>query len=97
MACIKPLPATSGDFCVDPDSSTQTLLVENPDEEKTLAGLVVYYTGDCTSENTLIDVIVAAQEVAIPIIEVVLPTVYEVRAPLRHLDEVACLIVTRCF
>lgn len=79
------LPATSGDFCVDPDSSTQTLLVENPDEEEALAELVVYYTGDCTSENILIDVIVAAQEAAKPFIEVVLPTVYEVRVALTKL------------
>lgn len=59
--------------------------MESPEEEESLAELVVYYTGDCTSENILIDVIVAAQEVAKPFIEGVLPAVYEVRVSLTKL------------
>eukprot|EP00752_Nemacystus_decipiens_P005381 g4879.t1 len=62
------LSALSGDFCIDPDTNADTLITESSDSEQ-LTQLIQYYTGDCTTENEAVDAIIAAQEVAVPVIQ----------------------------
>lgn len=67
----------TGDFCIDPDTNANELITDNTDGD--IADLITYYTGDCTSENVAVDAIIAAQELAVPIIQSFVPTLYDVR------------------
>ncbi|CAM9803134.1 unnamed protein product [Ectocarpus sp. 12 AP-2014] len=79
------LSALTGDFCIDPDANANELITDNTDGE--IADLITYYTGDCTSENVAVDAIIAAQVVAVPIIQSVVPTLYQLEAACSDLAE----------
>lgn len=72
--------ALSGDYCTDPDANAEALIVENADSD-TLKELLTYYTGDCTTDNEVVDIIIASQTVAIPIIQETLPILYQAGPP----------------
>ncbi|CAN0314917.1 unnamed protein product [Ectocarpus sp. 6 AP-2014] len=79
------LSALTGDFCIDPDTNANDLITENTEGD--IADLITYYTGDCTSENVAVDAIIAAQEVAVPIIQSVVPTLYQLEEACSDLAE----------
>ncbi|CAM9899295.1 unnamed protein product, partial [Ectocarpus fasciculatus] len=79
------LSALTGDFCIDPDANANDLITDNADGE--IADLITYYTGDCTSENVAVDAIIAAQEVAVPIIQSVVPTLFQLEDACSELAE----------
>ncbi|CAM9794407.1 unnamed protein product [Pylaiella littoralis] len=69
------LSALSGDFCIDPDTHTETLVNDNAEGE--VAALITYYTGDCSTENDVADAVISAQEVVVPAIQSFLPTLFD--------------------
>ena len=65
-----------GDFCVDPNTHVVVLLSET--DHPAGKGLLEYYTKGCTTRNTAIETLSAAQDTARGVIEPSLETLWEV-------------------
>lgn len=60
-------------------------------DDASLTDIARYYTGNCSTENVIVDGIIAAQEVSVPAINSTFPTLYNVsgtRTVLLHFSYV---------
>lgn len=64
--------ALSGDFCIEADQNAYDLII-NSNSNEMQQQLLLYYTGDCTTDNTIVDTIIASQTTAMEIIEMAMP------------------------
>lgn len=60
--------AMSGDFCIDAEANVQDLIRTGVDGELAQE-LLVYYTTDCTSDNSVVLAIKEAQEGIIEVVD----------------------------
>lgn len=66
------LSALSGDFCIEADQNAYDLVMKTESDEM-VQEILLYYTGDCTTDNTIVDTIILAQNVALEFIKAALP------------------------
>lgn len=74
--CLR-IVALSGDFCISPDANANEVII-NSNSGDAVEELLLYYTGNCTTENTAVDMIASAQETVVEVIPSALPMLYNV-------------------
>lgn len=67
----------SGDFCIDVNNNVEDLIRSSVDGSLAQE-LLIYYTTDCDTSNSVTDAIVEAQELVLQIASTTLPSMYEV-------------------